>query len=148
MPSLLVRPSLFPSWSDLSSFSSPLHLQCVILDHGLYFDIDQELRSNYARFWLSLLSRSTPAVQADRRRYAKLIADIDDSLYPILESAITGRSGLEGSDPLNEKGVKGRERPGSLLDLETSTGGELSQDEQEHIRKVSRRGRTDRLSIV
>jgi len=65
-----------------------------------------------------------------------MIADIDDSLYPILESAITGRSGLEGSDPSNEKGVKGKDRPSSLLEMGNNTGGELSQDEQDHIRKA------------
>lgn len=113
---------------------SPFNFEVVLLDHGLYFDIDKELRTNYARFWLSLLSKSTPQVQNDRRRYAKLIANIDDDLYPILESAITGRSGLEGSDDQNPHGVAGGKRKSSMLDLDS--GSEMSGVEQEHIRKT------------
>jgi aarF domain-containing kinase len=113
---------------------SPFNFEVVLLDHGLYFDIDQDLRTNYARFWLSLLSKSTPKVKKERRRLAKEIANIDDNLYPILESAITGRSGLEGSDDKNPSGVKGSKRKSSLLDLDSGTG--MSPDEQEHIRNT------------
>lgn len=113
---------------------SPYNFQVVLLDHGLYFDISQDLRTNYARFWLSLLSKSTPHVKAERKRYAKLIANIGDDLYPILESAITGRSGLEGSDDNNPKGVKGSRRKSSLLDLDTGSG--MSEEEQDHIRNT------------
>jgi len=113
---------------------SPFNFEVVLLDHGLYFDIDQDLRTNYARFWLSLLSKSSPKVKQQRRYYAKLIANIDDDLYPILESAITGRSGLEGSDDANPNGVKGSKRKSSILDLDT--GSSMSQDEQDHIRKT------------
>ncbi|KAN0062190.1 hypothetical protein ACQY0O_005369 [Thecaphora frezii] len=110
------------------------NFEVVLLDHGLYFDIDEELRANYARFWLSLLKPASPKVTLERRKYAKLIADIDDELYPILESAITGRAGLEGSDPENPLGVKDRSRAGSLLDMEGGTN--VTDDEQEHIRKT------------
>ncbi|CAO1617190.1 unnamed protein product [Sympodiomycopsis kandeliae] len=110
------------------------NFEVVLLDHGLYFDIDKGLRTDYARFWLSLLSSSTPFIQAERRKLAKKIANIDDDLYPILESAITGRSGLEGSDPGNPNGVKGKKRASSILDMETGT--EMSEEEQEHIRKT------------
>lgn len=110
------------------------NFEVVLLDHGLYFDIEKGLRTDYARFWLSLLSRSTPGVMAERRRLAKRIANIDDDLYPILESAITGRSGLEGSDPDNPNGVKGKKRASSILDMETGTS--MSDDETEHIRKT------------
>lgn len=113
---------------------SRYNFEVVLLDHGLYFDIDPELRANYARFWLSLLRRASPEVTAERRRYAKLIANIDDDLYPILESAITGRAGLEGSDPNNPRGVKNRHRAGSLLEMDG--GSNLTDDEQEHIRKT------------
>lgn len=113
---------------------SPHNFEVVLLDHGLYFDIDKSLRTDYARFWLSLLSRSTPAVMSERKRLAKQIANVDESLYPILESAITGRSGLEGSDPENPSGVKGKKRASSILDMET--GSSMSEEEQEHIRKT------------
>lgn len=113
---------------------SPHNFEVVLLDHGLYFDIDKALRTDYARFWLALLSTATPFVQSERRRLAKKIANIDDDLYPILESAITGRSGLEGSDPNNPNGVKGKKRPSSILEMETGT--EMSEEEQEHIRNT------------
>jgi len=113
---------------------SPFNFEVVLLDHGLYFDIDQDLRTNYARFWLSLLSKSSPKIKTERRRLAKQIANIDDDLYPILESAITGRSGLEGSDDNNPSGVKGSKRKSSLLDLDSGTG--MSPDEQAHIRNT------------
>lgn len=113
---------------------SPHNFEVVLLDHGLYFDIDKELRANYGRFWLSLISRSSPEVQKQRRHYAKLIANIDEDLYPILESAITGRSGLEGSDDKNPHGVKGRKRASSILDSDTGTN--MSVEEVEHIRKT------------
>lgn len=111
------------------------NFEIVLLDHGLYFAIDEELRVNYAKFWLSLLQPSTPKVQAQRRKYARLVGNIGDDLYPILESAITGRSGLEGSDPKNPKGVKGRPRASSLLDIDTDKS-TLTRDEMEHIRKT------------
>ncbi|EPQ26173.1 uncharacterized protein PFL1_06380 [Pseudozyma flocculosa PF-1] len=113
---------------------SRYNFEVVLLDHGLYFDIDEELRANYARFWLSLLKPASPKVTAERRKYAKLIANIGDDLYPILESAITGRAGLEGSDPDNPLGVKDRSRASSLLDMEG--GANVTDDEQEHIRKT------------
>lgn len=124
---VLIRPAQ-------KSSRSPHNFEVVLLDHGLYFDIDQNLRTDYARFWLSLMSRSTPKVMAKRRKLAKQIAHIDDDLYPILESAITGRSGLEGSDPRNPHGVKGKKRASSILDMETGTS--MSDDETEHIRKT------------
>lgn len=124
---VLIRPAQHGS-------RSRYNFEVVLLDHGLYFDIDEELRANYARFWLSLLKRASPEVSAERRRYAKLIANIDDDLYPILESAITGRAGLEGSDPQNPLGVKDRHRAGSLLEMDGGTN--LTEDEQEHIRKT------------
>lgn len=110
------------------------NFEIVLLDHGLYFEIDEELRANYARFWLSLLSRTTPHISRERRKYARLVGNIGDDLYPVLESAITGRSGLQGSDANNPNGVKGRERMSSLLDLKS--GSALSEEEQEHIRST------------
>lgn len=115
---------------------SPENFEIVLLDHGLYFEISEELRVNYAKFWLSLLMPSTPKVQSMRRKYARLVGNIGDDLYPILESAITGRSGLEGSDPENPNGVKGRPRASSLLDSASSQNTNMSSDEVEHIRST------------
>lgn len=53
------------------------------------------LRINYAHLWISLLSPPSPSVEADRRRYALLAGNIDETLYPIFEAAITGRAAMD-----------------------------------------------------
>ncbi len=58
--------------------------QVVLLDHGLYFDIDSPLRLNYSKLWLSLIAASSPAVNADRRRYAQLVGNIGPDLVSYL----------------------------------------------------------------
>jgi len=100
---LLIRPA--PQTSR-----SPYNFEIVLLDHGLYFDLSDELRVNYARFWLSLLSASSGSIEA-RKKYAKLVGNIDEKNYDIFESAITGRIGLKGS--------------GSLLNLSSKSADEL-----------------------
>jgi aarF domain-containing kinase len=52
-------------------------------------------RTNSARLWLSFFAPLTPQVQADRRKYAKLVGNIGDDDYAIFESAITGRASVE-----------------------------------------------------
>lgn len=70
---LLIRPAPVSS-------RSPYNFEIVLLDHGLYFDLDDQLRVNYGKFWLSLTDDSSPSVQADRRRYAKLVGNIGPDL--------------------------------------------------------------------
>ncbi|PLW17727.1 hypothetical protein PCANC_09092 [Puccinia coronata f. sp. avenae] len=89
---ILIRPA-----SEASR--SPYNFEIVLLDHGLYFDLSDTLRVNYARFWLSLLSSSPGSIEA-RKKYAKLVGNIDEKNYDIFESAITGRIGLKGSGSL------------------------------------------------
>ncbi|KAK0566241.1 hypothetical protein OC844_000844 [Tilletia horrida] len=120
--------------SPSSSSKTPYNFRIVLLDHGLYYELPTHLRLSYARFWLSLLSRGTPQVLAERRKYAKEIGNIGDDLYPILESAITGRAGLVGSDPDNPHGVKGKARASSILEMQG--GAEMTTEEQEHIRQT------------
>ncbi|CAE6432693.1 unnamed protein product [Rhizoctonia solani] len=89
---LLIRPA--PSGSR-----SRFNFEIVLLasfDHGLYFDLDDDLRLNYARLWLALIAPGIPAVARARRKYAEAM-NITSDLYPIFESAITGRAGLEGT---------------------------------------------------
>ncbi|KAJ3790761.1 ABC1-domain-containing protein [Lentinula aff. detonsa] len=76
---------------------SPYNFEIVLLDHGQYFDIDDELRINYSKFWLSLMAPGSPSVQADRKKYAELVGNIGPDLYPVFEAAITGRAALEGT---------------------------------------------------
>ena len=73
--------------------------------------MSRELRINYARLWLALISPSSPKVDADRRKYAYAAGNIDESLYPIFQAAITGRAALENA--IAEDGGK----PKSMMDL-------------------------------
>ncbi|KAG1775442.1 ABC1 family-domain-containing protein [Suillus placidus] len=81
---LLIRPAS-------KSSKSPYNFEIALLDHGLYFDLERELRVNYSRLWLSLIARSSPIVDADRRKYAELVGNITSDLYPVFEAAITGK---------------------------------------------------------
>lgn len=95
-----------------------------------------ELRVNYAKLWLSLISPSSTTVEADRRKYAYLVGNIDDSLYPIFQAAITGRAALD--DPyaavqadggVAPEGTKLPEKRRSVLEL-----GEHTEQEQRRMR--------------
>ncbi|GHJ87079.1 hypothetical protein NliqN6_3481 [Naganishia liquefaciens] len=114
---LLIRPK--PRGS-----TSPYKFEVVLLDHGQYFDIPDDLRVNYARFWLSLIAGNSPEVLAQRRKYARLVANISDDLYPILETAITGRAGLEDYESPDSKAK-------NLLSLK-----QMSNDELDTIRNA------------
>lgn len=56
--------------------------------------MDDDLRINYSKFWLSLIAPPSAQTNADRRKYAKLVGNIGDDLYPVFEAAITGKSFL------------------------------------------------------
>ncbi|KAH9839449.1 ABC1-domain-containing protein [Rhodofomes roseus] len=117
---LLIRPAPITS-------KSPYNFEIVLLDHGLYFDLDRELRINYSKFWLSLIASASPTAAADRRKYAKLVGNIDDDLYPVFEAALTGRAALDEAwtgteDPLS--GTKVR-RATSMIDLTAQTEEEM-----------------------
>ncbi|GAA5938003.1 hypothetical protein JCM3775_002427 [Rhodotorula graminis] len=88
---LLIRPAQ-------PNTRSPYNFEVVLLDHGLYFDLPTDLRVNYARFWLSLMARPSPAVELERRRYAKLVANISDEGYVLFVTAISGRAAVDGVD--------------------------------------------------
>lgn len=73
---------------------SPFNFDVCLLDHGQYFDIPDDLRVNYAHFWLSLISRNSPQTTIERKKWAKAVGNVDDDMYPILESAITGQMNM------------------------------------------------------
>jgi aarF domain-containing kinase len=70
---LLIRPA--PKNSK-----SPYSFEIVLLDHGQYFDLDPELRLNYAKLWMSLIAPASPSTRADRRKYAELVGNIGPDL--------------------------------------------------------------------
>lgn len=59
----------------------------ILYDHGLYRTIPMSLRRSYAKLWLAVLEGN----EGHMRRYAKEVAGIDDDLFPVFASAITGR---------------------------------------------------------
>lgn len=74
---LLIRPAP-------KSSRSPYNFEIVLLDHGLYFDLDDTLRLDYSKFWLSLIAPGTPEVRRERRKYASRVGNIGDDLVRII----------------------------------------------------------------
>lgn len=102
-----------------SKSNSPYNFEIVLLDHGLYFDMDSDLRVNYSKLWLSLMEPASPATMADRRKYAELVGNIGPDLYPVFEAAITGRVALEGSwDDTDGGNIR---RASSVVDMVAQT---------------------------
>ncbi|KAI0666582.1 ABC1-domain-containing protein [Trametes maxima] len=109
---------------------SPYNFEIVLLDHGLYFDLDTSLRINYSKWWLALIAPATPETLEERKKYAKLVGNIDEDLYPVFEAAITGRAALEGSWE-DVDGPAGVPRARSIIDLSAQT-----EEEMEAIRNA------------
>ncbi|KAG1895528.1 ABC1 family-domain-containing protein [Suillus fuscotomentosus] len=107
---LLIRPAS-------KSSNSPYNFEIALLDHGLYFDLERELRVNYSRLWLSLIARSSPTVDADRRKYAALVGDITSDLYPVFEAAITGRLSPDGIIEADDGPKSDTQRATGMLDM-------------------------------
>ncbi|KAH7888736.1 ABC1 family-domain-containing protein [Phlebopus sp. FC_14] len=116
---------------------SPYNFEIVLLDHGLYFDLDPELRINYSKLWLALIADASPKTLADRRRYAELVGNIPHDLYPVFEAAITGRAALEGSWEDDMQAGNHFDRASSMIDMMPQT-----EEEMEAIRHavVNREG--------
>ncbi|KAL1413273.1 hypothetical protein Q8F55_001028 [Vanrija albida] len=103
---LLIRPKAKNS-------SSPFNFDLCLLDHGQYVAIPSDLRVNYAHFWLSLMRPATEETIRQRKKYAKLVGNIEEDMYPYLESAITGKISMD-----SDEGIGG---PNSLLDEQQSS---------------------------
>ncbi|KAF9460710.1 ABC1 family-domain-containing protein [Collybia nuda] len=126
---LLIRPASATS-------KSPYNFEIVLLDHGLYFDMDHQLRVNYSKLWLSLIAPASPTTSADRRKYAELVGNVGPDLYPVFEAALTGRAALEGTwdDQPDDSTFR---RASSMIDMLPQ-----SEEEMEAIRNavISREG--------
>ncbi|KAG8963093.1 hypothetical protein FRC03_003458 [Tulasnella sp. 419] len=121
---LLIRPAP-------PSSRSRYNFEIALLDHGLYFDIDDELRINYAHLWLSLIASPSAKTNADRRKYAQLVGNISPEMYPVFESAITGRANLKALEDAPDTTSLGFKRAGSLIDTL-----QQSEEELEAIRRA------------
>jgi aarF domain-containing kinase len=73
---LLIRPRAPRS-------NSPYNFDVCLLDHGQYFDVPDDLRIHYARFWLSLIKPSSAKTTAERKHYAKLVGNINDEMVSL-----------------------------------------------------------------
>lgn len=82
--------------------------------------MDDALRVNYAKLWISLITPNSEKVDLDRRKYAYLVGNIDDTLYPIFQAAITGRAALD--DPY---GSRGQGVKGSVMEFAENTPEEM-----------------------
>ncbi|KAA8906103.1 putative ubiquinone biosynthesis protein [Sphaerosporella brunnea] len=65
----------------------PQNFDIILYDHGLYRDIPEDLRRNYAKLWLAVIDSDMPKMQ----QYAKEVAAITEEQFPLFASAITGR---------------------------------------------------------
>lgn len=115
---LLIRPAS-------KSSKSPYNFEIALLDHGLYFDLERELRVNYSKLWLSLIARSSPNVDADRRKYAELVGNITPDLYPVFEAAITGRLAPDGIIEADDGPKSDIRRATGMLDMASQTEEEI-----------------------
>lgn len=70
-------------------------------------------RTNYARFFLSLIAPGGKATDQFRRKFAHDFAYVDEEDYPIFQSVITGRVSLD--DPASAEAPEGSGF--SLLDM-------------------------------
>jgi aarF domain-containing kinase len=74
------------------------------------------------------MASPSSSVESARRKYAKLVANIDDAHYPLFQAAITGRAALEGATLSGEQPGQGR---GSLIQL-----GENNAEEKKRMRNA------------
>ena len=65
----------------------PYNFDVVLYDHGLYRQIPEKLRVDYAQLWLAVIDGD----EANMRKYAYEVAGITDQQFPLFASAITGR---------------------------------------------------------
>ena len=63
------------------------NFEIVLYDHGLYRTIPNQMKVDYAKFWLALIDKK----QNEMKIYGKKFAKIDDEHFPLFAAAITGR---------------------------------------------------------
>ena len=72
--------------SKPSRFGSGVNFDIVLLDHGLYRTLDDELRTNYAHLWTSLIRGN----EEDIKKYSLRVGGT--SAHRLFASVMTGRS--------------------------------------------------------
>lgn len=69
------------------SHSQPFNFEIILYDHGLYRQLTNEMRYDYAQFWLAMIDQD----QAKMQVYAEKFANINEQQFPLFAAAITGR---------------------------------------------------------
>ncbi|KAH3661849.1 hypothetical protein OGAPHI_006028 [Ogataea philodendri] len=99
------------------------NFEIILYDHGLYRRIPTQMKVDYAKFWLAMIEKKPDQMQKYGKRFSKIE---DDSLYPLLAAALTGRDfehALSGNIaiPRSEKEIEAMKNAissdGLLLDL-------------------------------
>jgi len=63
------------------------NFRIVLLDHGLYRHLPEQLRVDYAHLWLSIIQNDIPRM----KYYSQLVANVPPEKFTLFASAITGR---------------------------------------------------------
>lgn len=121
---LLIRPT--PPGSR-----SPYNFEISLLDHGLYFDLSDQLRVDYARLWLAFLMPGSKEVIELRKELAWKVGNVSPEHYYVFETALTGRANMAGSGGPEEAARPDFERKSSLTEL-----GAMSEAETDSIRRA------------
>lgn len=66
---------------------SHFNFEIVLLDHGLYREIPLDIKRNYAKLWLAIISKDDDLM----KKYSFEVAGVTEAQYPLFASAITGR---------------------------------------------------------
>lgn len=82
---ILIRPKAPKS-------TSPYSFDICLLDHGQYFDVPADLRVNYANFWLALMRPQSEETTRLRKKYARLVGNIEDDMVSFLLLYVTDGS--------------------------------------------------------
>ncbi|KAH3674875.1 hypothetical protein WICPIJ_009445 [Wickerhamomyces pijperi] len=73
--------------SHTPTHTNPFNFEIILYDHGLYRQLTNEMRYDYAQFWLAMIDND----QAKMKQYALKFANIQESQFPLFAAAITGR---------------------------------------------------------
>lgn len=102
----------------------------ILYDHGLYRNIPQDLRRNYAKLWLAVIEADIPRM----REYAHKVAGVTDEQFPLFASAITGRD----YSVLTKKNVASSRTPEEKEDISGALGEGMLQQLVEMLGQVPR----------
>ncbi|KAJ3089989.1 hypothetical protein HK102_004976 [Quaeritorhiza haematococci] len=107
--------SLFSRFFGFNSASNPHNFELVLLDHGLYRNLPDDLRLDYAHLWAALIAGDEPGIE----RYSYRLFTYDDRVknkrtadgidyHRLFASMLTGRAWSTIAGDSSEDGESGR----------------------------------------